>query len=408
MATEKKLHHISWNNAPLKTAILRWVLRPNVYFSLLIILSIFAYWIASKPLESGFFTSFLVDYDSLGFVKRGFLGTLIPDSWHSIELLTLISRGMDSLLIVMLMGLLVTYLQQSYAVQSSTLDNAVRRLSAEAAIWGILIVIAPFFIVQISFDSGRYDHLLLIIAMLGLFFFIKDTYFQWSILPGYALLPLIHEAAVLLVLPPFLMTWILLNIHNKRSFFPIIACIVLISVVFVSVIVFGKFSGDWLLVSKILQDSVFEFTVNDDISMILTRSLTDNIEMTLSAYPKRSLQLVLTLVFMLPFWVLLRQMHLVVAKYLPSAYWIALSSLSIIPLFILGYDFFRWIAQALLNLWVIYTFLLIYFRSTPAFFERLTLYRRWLFGCLLAFIWMGPLGVMSYFPDPWVMVVGNE
>lgn len=407
MTTEKKLQQFSWNNSPLKTANLSWILQPKVVFSLLIILGIFAYWMASKPLKSWVFTSFLVDYDSLGFVKRGLFGTLIPDSWHSIELLTLISRGMDALLIVMLVGLLITFLQQSYITQSNTLDSKSQCLSREAAIWGILTVVAPFFIVQISFDSGRYDHLLLIIAMLGMFFVTKSTRYQWAIIPAYALLPLIHEAAVLLVLPPFLMTWTLLNAHNKRSLFPIIVCGLLISTVFIFVIVFGKFPNDWQLVSKTLQDSASGFTVNDGISMILTRSLADNIEMTLSAYPKRSVQLVLTLVFMLPFWVLLRQMHLVVAKRLSGAYWIPLASLSVMPLFILGYDFFRWIAQALLNLWVIYSFLMIYFRSVPVFFEQLNLYRKWLFGCLLAFIWMGPLGVMSYFPDPWVIFVGN-
>lgn len=381
----------------------KYALRIAIPFGLLLVLSTYALIKASDELGTWKATAWAISYQHFGFVKRGLIGSLVPTKWLTYD-------GIQSLSIAVLIILSMLTLwigSSSYRMLSKGVES--NETTRTAFLWAIFTIVAPFTLVQFTYDVGRFDQILFLFSLGSLLLLLKYPNTYTHILNGavLTLLPFIHEAAVLLVIPIYFVTWGALAIKWQRPLYLHIATIFSVTSAFIASISYGKFNGDQALIIQQLVDSNLGFKLESGSLAVINNTLEQNIQMTLAELPRRSIQILGFLVFMLPIWKLLKLLHAQVTEVLSHAWVIPFSALSILPLFFLGFDFFRWFAAAVFNLFIIESILVIHFKRSKSFITSLHKERKWLYISLFASVWMGPAGITSYFPAPFMLIVGN-
>lgn len=370
--------------------------HPRIYLSTLALLGLYATLIAAKPLNTWKATAWLVNYQNLGFIKRGLIGSIIPNNWYQWGHLEVLRWIFDGALAVCLLIIIIRFL--------SPVQFPLNRIKI---LWGLFCIVAPFTFMQIGLDVARTDHIFITLAILAALIYLFKPKAYIVTIAIFTLLPFIHEVAVFIAIPMYGMGWILFNNQKNLSVSPIAITILLVALTLCMLMLYGKVEKDATVLHQEISVQAIDFTANEAIAHILTRPLKENIEITMKRYPRRLIEMLGLVVFMIPLWILFREMHNSLAQHVKHLYWLPISALSILPMFILGTDIFRWIATAILNIWVLYTLFMIRFDTTEAFFHQLKHKEKWLYISIFASIWMGPIGIMSYFPDPFLLITGH-
>jgi hypothetical protein len=362
-------------------------------------------------------TGWAVTYQDFGFVKRGLPGSLLPQFLYGYNGFSFISLCLQLTLM-----LAVYYLvwkihcqsQHEFSFEKLTFHH----LQLMAFFLCLFSLLAPFTLQQFSKDFGRFDQICLLMAMLSivLFLFSKVKLNILIIALMFVMMPLVHEASILIIAPTYIAAMMLVAwqaYEQQVSIWqPTVKKItILISVLgllvsFLMVVILGKY-GDEATLFSIYQNLELDFDIEKGSVLVLNRTLEDNINLTVAELPRRLLQIIGLLVFMIPIWKVLGCLHKQVKSVLKHAWLIPLSTASILPMFILGIDFFRWIALAIFNLWFVQMLLIFRFNKIHFLLEALYQERRWLYLSVFASIWMGPIGITSYFPDPWLLLIGH-
>lgn len=328
-------------------------------------------------------THWLMDYE-YEFVKRGAIGeilTILYPQAISLDLLTKTSIIFYILLAVTL----------GYFLFSQMKD---RPLLAFA------IFSSGFAIQQFAYDAGRFDQPILLLTLLSLIILSRRD-FSWPPIYFATTLSiaslLIHEGSALISVPLVFSAILIKTLETRSSKRYAIFYISLTVSAFFLISANGGLSsqqsGVWL---EYLQGKTEDFDIDYNSAIVPFSSLSENVGMTMERLlQKQSLnRFALIVVVSIPFIILLT--GLIRSFQFAHAYsrlLCFLPAVSVLPLFVLGLDFYRWTAIILLNLSLITAF---FYTQTPNTFTP----KKWLYYTLLAMVvYSGPYGISTALVD---------
>lgn len=291
-------------------------------------------------------THWLMSYE-FEFVKRGFLGELLGN-------LGVINPTLELLTTLSLSIYFVLFLSLIYFFYSSF---------REIPFLAFIFICAGFCIQQFGYDAGRFDQPILILTIISLITLIKFD-ITWLTLGAITLLScvslLIHEGSALIAIPLVFSALAIKTLEEEK---PLAYGI---TYLFVCVMAFGLISinggltsissGIWM---EHLQTKAQGFEVDFNSGIVPFSSLPDNIKMTLDRlFQNQSISRFALVTFVsIPYVVLITKLISGFEfKHVLSKYLCYLPALSILPLFALGLDFYRWVAIILLNLSLLIAF----------------------------------------------------
>lgn len=342
---------------------------------------------------SAWYASFwLFDYQS-GFIKRGFIGQIVsvtcPVECANLGFIQNASYGILFVL-AFILALFVFLVFNQYRL------------------FGIGFLLAGFSLQQFAFDVGRHDQINYILLFISIFFalFLKNRAVMFVLLMSCTILMLlIHEASIFMQVPVLLSVLLLglargdfgLGSLKNLMFFVCTIVIFFFTILFLGNINetqkaelneqalsrAGTFkSSELYLVTKALD--------------INSRSIVDNVKMTMDVIlkPKMISRLLMILGVSLPFLAVFiiafrqidsRQKTEVIALLLPV--------LCMLPLFVVAYDWFRWIAMMMFN-YMLVLGLILHKRHM-----KLELGSGWYYSMLLFSVYSGPYGITIALPE---------
>ncbi len=303
-----------------------------------------------------------VDY-SLGFVRRGLIGTLTPN------LLDVKSFAFcSSLLASVGMALIFTLMAED------------RRM------W-LLFLLSPATALHLGFDAGRYDHFNLFLMALSLLL-VRRGKVLWAVPVLSALGVLVHEGYVLYGLPVVLSA----QLNRGRRGWALLTAL-LTAVAVGGVVAFGRMDPSYVerFVSRGAMPEAVEV-----LSHGLSDTVRDNLGYVLTEVLKRPWD------FLVPILILVGYSYLYLRSLMRSGY----SLYALLPpffgllLFLFGYDYPRWASILVVVLFLYAAHLNP--RPNPSPWEkRLAL-------CLMATTLLGPLGAGHYaFPLAEALLFGT-
>lgn len=176
-------------------------------------------------------TQYHMTYSDFGFVKRGLVGSILKPALSRFD-----GWQIGKEFLIMSLDALV-FLSVLYIV-SRTIKALFSEDSELAIYLKVAIALAPIGFVQFSFDTGRFDHLTILIFLLGAILLHRGQYLFCGI--ALAIGILIHEAVFIFGVPVLLAYALFLKLNVKS-----LACIFLpIVISAASVVAFGNSSID--------------------------------------------------------------------------------------------------------------------------------------------------------------------
>lgn len=355
-----------------------------------LLLAIFAILVSFKALPVNIstwcLTHWLFTY-KYGFIKRGLIGTLVSTfnpspSFNSLVVCSVIVNA------ILLFALLVY-------------TAPMLRDNSNAWFLFLLLFFGSSAVQNFSYDIGRFDQFGLLILLVALVILKNKPAFQCLIIPLCALGILIHESFFLAFFPFILAA----TLHKKQNHLALTLTFFVL-IVFSLAMVFGGASIDESSYTTALASKTDFAPVDLSIATLYWR-LKDNV-----AYSIGSLFNKETLIYHV--WLLLWQLPVLMglcavirsvymtARQLKETYSFALlfaCSLSPLALYPVGKDFYRWIALAMTNL-----FLLTIFLSTKDEYyckieKAATQYNLLIVIALFTSIIVGPMGITSALPQ---------
>lgn len=322
-----------------------------IWYGLCVIFGITIAYVSLPPqskINTWVATFWMFDYSS-GFVKRGLIGQLI--SATSIEKID----ELATLLFYILSFILSIFCA---AVYRNT------RLLAFS------ILLSGFSIQQFAYSLGFFDQINYILSLLSMLILLRwNGIWTYGIVFTFSVIMLLtHEAAALLIIPTLVSCLLIKDqtngilISRKTLIY-----LLLIIFVFILILVFGKLdennrvslynSINYALHGNHSKNStLMEFATH-----VSTRSLSDNLNLTLQRWQsgKVATRVLLILLVSVPSIIILIKGYKKISGINKHYFWSSLIPVAgIVPMYVIGYDFFRWTAILFLNMFLLLGFIL--------------------------------------------------
>ena len=264
-----------------------------------------------------------------------------------------------------------------------------------------LFLISPATAMHLGYDLGRFDVLTLFTTLLMLFLIMgkltNTKIFFVSLLSAISLL--IHEA--FLFLNFFIMIAVLLDtLHrSKQSIFKLLVPIFTALTTLILLALFGSVSSSTIDAIYLALTNA-SLPINEDSIKVLSRSLSDNISITLnqlSADATRDWLIQAFLLYGLYAFIFLKALDVQNKPLNLYEKILFFSPFASLPMFILGIDFFRWVSIMIINLFIVSVYLLnTRTITTIPFFHAKTF--KVITFLLTVIIILGPMGIVKVFP----------
>lgn len=224
-------------------------------------------------------------------------------------------------------------------------------------IFMLVFICSPATALQFGNDFGRFDTINLLIMVMSLIILLKGSYlFVYVVLPLLTAAALLnHEIYVFTGLPIILLLFMIQIQKGLLSFKGFVVLMAVITVVMLSIVIFGN--ADSELTLNYLSSKT-GFTKEVTPITVWVNSFNDNFIYTLERYSRsgilqgfaRDISIVLfyVLLYVLPF----KNIRLNSYQKL-----LLLSPFAILPLFLLGVDFSRWIGLIIFNMFTVFLIL---------------------------------------------------
>lgn len=372
-------------------------MKLNYRFLLLTLFGLYTFYISlpQYPLFAKL-AQWLISYE-FGFVKRGMVGSIISVIPIQPGYIFLLSCAL--IVHIVLLFALIAY--------------SARRLSEGSnnswLLFLLLFMGSSATIQHFTYDMGRFDHFLLLILLASLAILDFKPKLKWLIVPMCLIGMLIHEAFFFLFFPFILAAsfYLLQNSPQQKAFLTTLSMTVFIILVFI--VVFGSMETiDEAAYLEYLALKTYDFTPTQHSISPLFLSLEKNIFLTLNylLQAKTLKEHILLLLWQLPVLIVLyyiiTSIYNSVKKLNELRYFILLLASAAAPLlmYFLGIDFYRWIAAAMTNMFL----LVVLLSSNDVYFYSIknTVYKHRLLVLtgLVVSLLVGPLGYLHPFPSP--------
>jgi len=318
-------------------------------------------------------THYLVNYQEFGFIKRGFIGTILTGLGIPVTRWTLVFFG-TSFVVGLFMMAIVFF---RWATQE------VGRHTPFARNLAVLCTLSPCTFMHFSYDLGRFDVVDVILLMGAIMIVPRGRGWYAGALAVIGML--IHEGFILAGYPVLLLVGLThrgegeedhlparLHLGESRvarwprlnwSLLPGLLTFPLVAILCIAF--FGTYEGnvERLKVKFQTQGNFSSSTDSAAIktgqgwkTKIWTRSVADNILYTLNGKVARLKQTTSEALFAVTDWFILLVVLWFYMRVLIKAFglhWLTLSPLSIAPMFLLGTDMYRWGALAVTNMFLV-------------------------------------------------------
>ena len=323
---------------------------------------------------------YFFNYQDLGFVKRGVIGSALK---------TLVDSPGECALVV---SFFATALVLALAYWGYFLRNTQGMADRPRLGLAILFLLSPATFFHLGYDLGRFDLHGLVISLLVIVAARSGYFFFGSLLCALAIL--IHEAFFFMFFP--ILLCIMCFEQARRSvktlravsvaLIPTLAALIL-------VLLFGKYEPGYDALRSYFIEHISEPHLGA--LSVLTRGSAENVMWTLASYleMKRWADLVLGFAYLFFFARFFFQFHRLNGLQLDLLSYSPFASLA---LFVFGSDFFRWIALLVINMSVV----LVYKLSQRAVGERAEIVlpgERVILFLILPSL-LGPIGSTRLFP----------
>ena len=373
---------------------------------LIFLFSFFAFLFGLRGAPVWTITHWLFDY-KFGFVKRGLIGSLISflNPHPTLRFLFITAYIVQAVVLILLLFYSTDFLKK---------DKDMAPL-----LFVIFFLGSSATIQRLNWDFGRFDHIGIIVLLFLLYIFkLKQPFLKWIAVPLCILGILVHESFFLMFFPFILAiaTYSLRKIPKQKF---TITLAIIVSIAFIAILVFAGISppdkAEYLAYLTTKTD--FDIPQDNPVN-ILYIGFKDNVKMTLGRlFTKATLvQHILLAVWQLPTLIVLffvvRSLYQVAKKMKEQTYFVfmLIGAASPLALYPIGFDFYRWIAIALLNIFLLIFFLSqeeIYFQGVKNAIAQL---KPLLLICIAVNIFAGPIGIDGYslpshFPFPGRMIL---
>ena len=241
----------------------------GVYIASLALLAVYVFF-ACFEFEVRAWASTLWIYDyHFGFIKRGLLGAILgicSDVFSQAYVLSYFQGVISFALAALLTVWLYRYFK-----------NTPLLLFA--------IVLAGFSLQQISYDSGRFDQINYVLLIIGLWVIEGEIssltkFVVLSILASVMLL--VHEASILMHIPLLFSAWLLTVFQRDQPLLCLLLSAVFVILVFFLIVIYGRLEDvSYNEFSTYLSLKARGFEVQNSALIIIDRSLSDNVQLTL-------------------------------------------------------------------------------------------------------------------------------
>lgn len=340
------------------------------------------------------YAHWLFDY-RWGFVKRGLPG----------EALRQLSVGRDSVTVNVISLALATGLTLALTLLFGT--RAARGDGGDSWLFAFFALLSPATVAHLGFDVGRFDHLLLLLALAALLAVLHGTrrVAVWSVVTTTVVGVLVHEIYAIAFLPMVLGVWFYVD-HGGRRFNSLrgilCLCFAALTCLVMSV---GKLSGPEVesFLTFVHREHGLALPAGDGLenpAMVLNRALGDNFSLVADQlFSTTSLKHHLTFGAVLAptFRVLIdiiRRLDVSAeddGERLRQASLFA-CGLSPLALYVVGVDFFRWWSLALSNVFLVMVLLMGHAGKRHVVAEAIRTHRRLVYLAILLGLVFGPLG----------------
>lgn len=362
-------------------------LKPSIELCLLVIAVAGVALIFVKPISAWTASLWIIDYPD-EFIKRGLLGSVLqflaPSYFTSISGINILCHSILLLLTV----LLTVYFAKAFLGQ---------RLFTTA------LLVSGFSIQQFIFDAGRFDQVNFVLSFLALFLIqlvnkpLFVTFFA-SLISITMLL--IHEAAIFINIPlVFIALYFKQEAYSQAKHLLIgysLACLVVMLLIALNGMLNTTSYSQWLIS---INAKPIDFVIDENAMQFLDNTLLTNIQLTLDRlFDKKTLSRIVRLLLLsVPTFFVMRSVFISVKSFIGNkAYLLFLPVVSVLPLFLLGIDFYRWLAILQLNFFVA---LAIFCLASPSIREALAVNKPTLALMIVFGLYTGPFGISVAMPE---------
>lgn len=363
-------------------------LYPYIELCLIITIVVGAVFIFAKPISAWTSSLWVVDYPN-EFIKRGLLGEFLQISSKSYFFSKAgINIFCQSTLLV-LSVLLSSYFYQAFDKQKLLL---------------LAVLVSGFSIQQFIFDVGRFDQVNFILTLLVLYFIsvMKDRSVLIVVAASVfsAVMLLIHEAAIFINIPLILgALFLTLEPTNKNKLLLSIYALVCI-LIMLCIALFGMLNmisySSWL---ALMHARPIDFAIDLNAMEFLNNTLSNNVQITLDRLlDKKTFSRFLRLLLLsVPTFFVIHNLFASLRGSLGlRAHLLWLPMVSILPLFILGIDFYRWLAILQLNFFILLAFSLY---STAGLKDHIQVNKVAVIFMIVVGLYTGPFGISVAMPE---------
>lgn len=329
-------------------------------------------------------THWLMSYE-FDFIKRGMIGSVTQYIFPipiSLEQISLLSYSIYFILSISL----IAYILPAF-------KNDIFFIT--------LLLASGFSLQQLGYDIGRHDQVVLLITLLSLKLITtyKRKLFTLTafLITLSALSMVIHEASALISVPLVFSALTISAFKLKQGYAPAFFYLTSSIIIFIIIIILGAPSvsaESW--VSFLQQRSAFE--VNLNAAAVTHNSLKDNITISMARLISNETanRIALVLFFSIAyFYAIYKIIKIQLCNEQKIIHFFTLlPAIATLPLFILGLDYYRWIAIAMLNTLLLLTFIRYTTDAKPINLPKKALYILALFT-----LYTGPLGISIALPE---------
>jgi hypothetical protein len=341
--------------------------------------------ILTLPLSEWMASHWLYDYQQ-GFIKRGLTGEVLAfiagEASASLTFIENAALTVYTLLVLALLLFVFFIFKQSPSL-------------------AFTFLLSGFSIQQFAYDFGRFDqinYLLSFIAIAMLFTHLPQLIKLGLLMTLSCTMLLVHEASLFLNIPLlFTLYFFLLKQSNSNHLPLLLSCYsAVILATAISITLFGK-PLDLALLTQSIKQKALGFDVHSGAISLHANNLSDNIALTLERLmsEKTASRMLRILLVSLPCILLFKAWFKALKPELNSSEKLLciLCFASIAPLFLLGIDFYRWIAMGLLNSFILLA-VLSHLKKQP-----FTAHKGYIITAIIAGIYCGPYGISTGMPE---------
>ncbi len=373
----------------------RTIVQGIIFVALALLILLSSHYLFTLRLQSDFMSlfewkisQFFYSYE-YGFMKRAIVGSFFD--------LFSIGRNQSSLFMfsVAIASLSLVAIYIWFAEKLSIIGNRSRVLIL------FIFLISPATVMHMGYDLGRFDFITLLLTLWMLFLTqgYIDSFRIASISALSAVALLAHEAFFFLQF--FVIISILVEVLHRQgqSIWRVLPVILSAFGTMLLLALWGKPSPQTVAMITLAIEGA-ALPVNQDSLLVLDRTLMENISITFQmlkheAMQARILQAVsLLLLYYLLFWKLLETEKVPLTGYQKLLFF---SPFAVLPLFVFGYDFVRWVTAMIMDLFIVFAYL-VHVRGikTVTFVKSKTF--KIIFLLLLLVSIFGPMGAVEMFP----------